>query len=232
MATPASNRTVFYGFGAYVGAIRGVTQGDWWPDDPQTLGFQPAALIPTDLAKNPTAVRAGVIPLADLQVDDHRSLGGLTSIGPRFPQGAMVGAVWLADTYYASLGATAPARLSSAEAAESRDYELTSLLYWSGPLAGRRFFGYHARVLTTNGTLAHVQIWTAGRSRIPNEPPAGTWWIDLATDAHPLDPSATQVNAMGQEGALFLDAATAQSLQLFGPKLPRALGFDALPEVA
>jgi len=60
-------RTVFFGFGAFVGAIRGTTQIEWWADDPALSGFAATALIPVDLARNPSAARAGTIPVGPNQ---------------------------------------------------------------------------------------------------------------------------------------------------------------------
>jgi hypothetical protein len=85
-------RTVFFGFGAFVGAIKGPTQIEWWADDPALSGFSASALIPVDLANNPSAARAGTIAIGAIEVDDHRVDGGLTTVGPRFPLGATVGA--------------------------------------------------------------------------------------------------------------------------------------------
>src|SRR4051812_27230510 len=98
------SRTTFYGFGAYVGALNGLTKCAWWDDDPAGVyNFAPAALVPVDLSQNLAAARAGTISYKDIQVDDHRQDGGSTTIGPFFPTGTMIGACWLSDTYYQSL---------------------------------------------------------------------------------------------------------------------------------
>ena len=223
-------RTVFYGFGAYVGTITGQTTCSFWPDDPQSLGWAAKAQIPVDLSKNPTAVRQNQISVADIQVDDHRLDGGLTGIGPRWPGGQPIGACWLSETYWSSLGASKPSRQPPSAPDDAHDYELTSILYWDGDLAGRRFFGFHAKILSTQGPLARVQIWHGGTARGPGHPPAGVWWLDLAQVAHPIDPIATQIEpGKVTEGALFLDAPTGRQLQLMGPKRPPAAGSELLP---
>ena len=225
MTTTGGTKIVFYGFGAYIGAIRGTTQCDWWADDPASLNWSPNLLVPTNLAKNPAAARAGTIRVADIECDDHRIDGGLTTIGPRFPQGKMVGALWLAETYWNSLP-NKPARPTSTD---GHDYEHTSILYLDGPMAGRRFYGLHAKVVGTQGPLSRVLVWHGGRSKI--DQPIGPFWLDLAQVAHPVEPGATQVGVSGpQEGALFLDDATARQLTIMAPKIPKSEGFDLFPE--
>jgi hypothetical protein len=223
----AVSRTVFYGFGAYIGAIKSATACDWWPDDPATLKFASSALIPTDLACNVTAVRNGKIGLGALQVDDHRIDGGMTTIGPLFPGGVTIGAVWLAETYYNTLG-NRPPRQPPSYPIEAYDYELTSILYWDGPLAGRRYHGFYAKIVSMNGTLSLVEIWNPGTGKAGGNP-AGSWWLDLAAGAHPIDPIATQISKVGQDGALFLDEQTTAGLKLTGPKRPAGQGNDYLP---
>jgi hypothetical protein len=213
-------RITFYGFAAYVGALRGQTTVDWWADDPNNLGWSPQSLVPVDLSKNPTAARANRIPITDIQCDDHRIDGGLTSIGPRFPQGAAIGAIWLTDTYYQSLATKPPWPWSP----DAYEYEMTSLLY----LPNDRFYGVHARIIGTSGALSNVEIWRPGRGRVPGEPPMGTYWLDLSKVAHPVAPGATQIGPALAEGALFLDAATAKLLSLAVPKIPPGSGFDLL----
>jgi hypothetical protein len=221
-------RTVFYGFGGFVGRLRGPTECDWWADDPASLGWAQNALISVDLAKTPSAVRAGKLGVNDIQVDDHRTEGGLTTIGPRWPSGTAIGEVWLADTYFNSLGNKPPRQCASA-GNDAYDYELTSILYWDGDLAGRRFRGYHARIVRANGPLAFVEVWNGGTAR-GKQRPAGTWWLDLAAVAHPVDPIATEISLAGQqEGALFLDTSTTSTMTISSVKRPPGWGGDSYP---
>ena len=59
--------------------------------DPATLSppYDASKLITNDLAKNPQAYRNGTITLANVQIDDAPTNGGLTKIGPTFPGGTM-----------------------------------------------------------------------------------------------------------------------------------------------
>lgn len=214
-------RTVFYGFGAFVGNLRGVTECDFWPGDPNGLGWAATALIPVDLSKNPQAAAAGHIKIDDIQVDDHRSDGGLTTIGPRFPGGAPIGAVWLSEAHYKANSHKLP------RDPNCHDYETTSILYWSNGSPAKRYFGFHAKIDAANNKLARVAIWSGGTHRSGHNP-AGTWWVDLA-DPDIVDPM-TQISTGGQqEGALFLDAATSRSLTLAWTKQPPGFGFDVAP---
>jgi len=215
-------RTVFYGFGAYVGTINGQRQCSWWPDDPNNLNWANNLLVPIDLSKNPTAARQGVIPVADIIVDDDLLSGGLTEVGPLFPLGRPVGACWLRDTYWNALGANKPPRLPSAD---WYDYELTSVQYWDGELGDRRFFGFHARILAVQGALAHVKVWQPGWSKASNSRVAAIAWLDLSQVA---DPNFTTIHNQNDEGALFIDRDTAKSLVTMRPKLPASQGMEAL----
>ena len=213
-------RTVFYCFGAYVGQLLGVTRVAWWADDPAATKFPQSRLVPIDLAYTPSAVRAGQIQIQEIQCDDDRSQGGLTTIGPRFPGGQMIGACWVSETYLATLGANAPARGTP----EAYDYESMATLYW-GELGDRRFNGFHAQIVGQPvGSLVLVDIWNGGTGR-SGGPPAGRWWIDLAAV---LDPNYTTISPTGpQAGALFLDRTTSSGMQLFTIKKPPGFGFDA-----
>lgn len=222
-------RTVFYGFGAFVGALRGQSQCAWWDDDPVRYGWDPAALIPVDLARNPSAVRAGTLHVDDIEVDDHRIDGGLTTIGPLWPSGSTIGQCWLSEPYYTRL-TRRPPRQPASSGGDAYDYESTSILYWDGELGGRRFYGFHANITQTAGSIALVQIWAGGTGRIPNRAPAGAWWLDLSAVAHPIDPIATQIAPGGPPtGALFLDSITTRSLMLPMTKRPLLSGQDDYP---
>src|SRR6478609_2850902 len=93
-------RSVFYGFPAFVGSITGPTTCSFWTDDPAQIGWN-SPQVTVDLSKNPEAVRRGAITEAQVQADDHALLGtgGMTRIGPMFPGGAMIGAVYLEQAF-------------------------------------------------------------------------------------------------------------------------------------
>ncbi len=221
------SRTTFFGFGAYVGSLQGLTRCAWWDDDPVGVyNFAQAALVPVDLAKNLSAARTGTISYADVQCDDHRQDGGLTTIGPMFPTGAVIGMCWLTEPYYMTL-ANRPPRQPASAPNDAYDYEVTSYQYAGGEQGDRRFYGFHAKIVAVNGALSSVEIWDAGTGKIPGRAPAGTWWLDLAAVALPATGGTT--TALNTPGALFLDAATAKSLQLLGPKRPPDFGTNELP---
>src|SRR4051812_28405019 len=98
-------RSVFYGFGGWVGTITGATACQWWPDDPNeaTIQWDRAKLIEVDLDRNPAAFRTGRIGVEDIQVDDKASDGGLTRLGPTWPTGSMINSVWLESRFYDKL---------------------------------------------------------------------------------------------------------------------------------
>ena len=177
------SRSVFYGFPAFVGSITGPTTCSFWMDDPAQIGWT-SPQVTVDLSKNPEAVRRGVIGEQDLQADDHasRGTGGMTRIGPMFPGGAMIGAVYLDEKFMTTNQLAPPG---------PRPYEWCVLQYWASeaaPLTSRRFYGFHAEILTLTGTVAMVSVWARGTSSTPGQAPMGTWPIDLATWTHPTSP--------------------------------------------
>jgi hypothetical protein len=226
-------RSVFYGFGAWVGHQTSRTGCRWWANDPSMIQppFDPQHLITTDLAKSPQAVRTGAIQIADVEVDDPPQYGGGTKVGPTWPTGSMWNALWLESGKYANLPVgTRPNRLNYGM--QCREYELTTVLYWDGPLKGRRFWGYHAEITSEQGTQALVSIWPAGRSRIPGQLPIGTWWLDLSNVGHPIEPDFTQIGVglgVAKQGALFLESQSITSLSISDPKLPPACAADFYP---
>jgi len=226
-------RSTFYGFNAYVGVISGQHECSWWPDDPVNYKFDPAFQIPIDLGKTPEAARQGKIKIDEILVDDFFGfkLGGRTTIGPDFPLGKTVGCCALEASYYDSLKPSIkPGRIPPGF--QCRDYELTSYYYWDGPLAHRRFYGYHAEIKTTTKTHALVSIYPAGRSLVPHVAPVGTYWLDLNRSAHPIDKDCTEIGIGANDprvGALYLDANTTRVIALDpGSKHPVVFGSEFL----
>ncbi|MBL9015870.1 MAG: hypothetical protein JNL83_16915 [Myxococcales bacterium] len=215
------SRTTLYGFGAFVGSITGLTRCAWWDDDPlKVYSFSQQVLVPVDLSRNVSAARAGTIPWVDVECDDHRQDGGLTTIGPLFPTGSVIGACWLTESYYQMI-ANKPPRQPPTAPNDAYDYELTAHVYWGGEHGDRRFEGFHAEELATNGPLTQLAIWHGGTGKT-GQPPAGVWWLDLSQVA--LPPGAGTTVAPGTPGALFLDNATKQQLGLRDPKRPPGFG--------
>ncbi|HEY4242048.1 MAG TPA: hypothetical protein VGM88_19645 [Kofleriaceae bacterium] len=229
-----STRTVFYGFGAWVGQTTGITSCGWWAQDPNTLipPHDPTKLIPTDIGMNPQDVRAGKIPAAAIQADDAPVNGGLTKVGPTFPTGSVVNGLWLEQAKYDALAAgIKPGRIPTGMLC--RDYELKTVFYWAGALANRRFWGLYAEIVATSGVQAQCKIWAPGTSLQPDQQPQTTAWLNLATVAHPIEVGFTEIGTGASDpksGALFLDAPTMTSLRINAPKLPPTLGYDWYPE--
>jgi len=231
MAT--GNRSVFYGMGAWVGHQTSVTGCRWWPNDPGAIAppFDPQRLITTDLSKSPQAVRDGRIQIANIEVDDPPLYGGGTKIGPTWPTGSTWNSIWIESSKYNALSAIAkPHRINYGM--QCREYELTTVLYWDGPLKDRRFWGFRSAITSEQGGQALVSIWPPGRSGIPGQLPVGTWWLDLSAVAHPIEPGFTEVGVglgVPKNGALFLDSRTVTNLQIQDPKIPVACAADQYP---
>src|ERR1043165_9438804 len=100
-----SSRSVFYGFGGWVGQQLGLTQTAWWPNDPATMNppFDTTKLITSDLAKNPQAVRNGQLQVAAIEIDDAPTHGGPTKLGPTWPTGSTLNATWMESAKYNAL---------------------------------------------------------------------------------------------------------------------------------
>lgn len=215
-------RVVFYGFGAFVGTINAQRQCSWWPDDPNNLNWATGLLVPVDLSKTPSAALSGAIPVSAIEVDDDITSNGLSEVGPLFPLGRAVGACWIRDTYWNALGANKPPRQPGTQ---FFDYELTSVQYFDGELGDRRFFGFHAKILAAQGGLSQVKIWQPGWAKPPAQDVMTVAWLDLA---QVCDPNFTTIKNPGDEGALFLDRATAQSFVARRPKIPPSAGLAVL----
>lgn len=214
--------TLFYGFGAYVGLIKGLRLVEWWPADPASLGWDAAKRIVTDLGKTPLAVANGGITINQLEADDHVTDLGLTQLGPRYPQGAMVGAIWLAKPFYDSLGNNKPPRHQSSDA---HDHELTSILYWNGTTPGKRYYGFHGKILGPGtGNKTKVDVFHGGRGKIPGEQPKSLE-LDFGAEVD----AGNSINTPGQAGPIYIEANKARAVQMTSPKRPEAAGFDFLP---
>jgi hypothetical protein len=225
-------RSVFYGVSAFVGSITGPTSCTFWADDPGKIGFA-ATQYPFNLANNPESVRRGGSALA-VEVDDFAGYGtgGLTTIGPMFPGGTMMGLCYVEDSRCGVLGAYDP-RLPTAT--PGQPYEWCTVHYYDTAgghppeLVGRRFHGFHANIRQTNGNLALVSLWARGTSA--TKPPMGTWWIDLGAYGHPPGLAIGNFGLIGigtaqQTGALFLDirASNSGGIAFDLPKAPKLLG--------
>jgi len=230
------SRSIFYGFAAWVGQVHGETDVSWWGVDPPTINFDVSKLIRTNLAKNPKERRAKRIPPQDVEVDDPRTDGGPTRLGPTFPTGTMIGAVWLDKARYDQLpNGKKPPRVP--QPPECRDYELTTVVYYDdapAPLTNRRFWGVHAKVAQVNGNYALLQIWPPGKSLVAGQPPFGAFWLDLSVEVLPPDTElGTTIgvgSAVGAEGAVYLDSGSYSTMSGGnGTKLPKNTGGAVIP---
>ncbi len=215
-------RTVFYGFDAWVATITGQTTCTWWWQDPSQHGYS-GPTVACDLGKDPQAVRAGKITLANIQCDDNQGLGtnGQTRIGPIFPGGTMIGTCWLLSTFYNGLR-TKPARLP--DGAQCYSYEFENLLDWCGTTSTARYQGTYASIIAQNGNLGQCQVWQPGTSLIPGQGPMGTYWLDFTNDIDPFGGGYTMIGlgpSDPKSGALFIKFGGTVN---FPPKNPTFLG--------
>jgi hypothetical protein len=206
------SKVTFYGLPAWVGAIHGPTVCEWWDSDPDPLKWDRSLLRRIDLANTPSAALAGQIPVSQVEVDDHATRGGRTTIGPRWPGGTMIGALWVSESYLAANRLTAPG------------HEFQLVQYFDGEQQNRRFYGFQASVLQTQNQLSLVQLWHPGTGA-GTAPPAGTWWLDLSASADPNTPPPSA----GQPAPLYLDARAASQLVTTDPKIPTYVGTFPFP---
>jgi hypothetical protein len=203
------SKVTFHGLPAWVGAIHGPTVCEWWDHDPGQRQWDHSQLHRVDLAKTPSAALAGQIPVSQVEVDDHATKGGRTTIGPLFPGGTMIGALWVSESYLAANQLTAPG------------HEFQLIQYFDGEQQNRRFYGFQGSVLQTQAHLSLVQLWHPGTGTgAGTAPPAGTWWLDLGAHADPSTPAP----GAGQPAPIYLDSRAASQLVTTDPKLPPYVG--------
>lgn len=206
-------RCVFVGTGGFLGRIDGETRCAFWVDEPVDHGFDPALLIHVDLAATPAAAAAKEIGWDEVQVEDcyagpNGTLGG-TTLGPRWPELHLSGAIYLERGFAEAL----PAALRPPcppDGMAANPYECMTAVYWphtDDPRAGNRYAGHHAQVLREQGTLAQVAVYPPGKSQAPGAVPV-TMWIDLASadqcDAGPASLTTIGTGNAPKHGALFL----------------------------
>jgi hypothetical protein len=201
------------------------THCGWWGDDPAQVNWDPLAQVATNLSRTPAAAIAGKIKSSEVEVDDFTAHGGRNTIGPVWPGAAVIGACWLRNTVWEALDPKyRPA--FPAPKASGHPYEYTTVQYLDGEQDNRRFYGFHAKAISTKANLTLVELWNPGTG-IANPKPAGSWWLDLAAVSDPNGPHIEPVKQ--PEGALFLEPKTVQSLNLFEPKLPKLVGTFLFP---
>jgi hypothetical protein len=206
-------RCVFLGMAGFLGRIDGETRCAFWAEEPVDHGFDPDRLIEVDLANCPSAAAAKEIGWDQVQVDDcFTGPNGVvlgTTLGPRWPELTLAGAVYLERSFVASL----PQRLRPTcppAGVMAYDYECITAVYWpdsADPRAGNRYTGHHADLVEERGSLAKVEVYPPGRAQHPDTR-AVTMWIDLASaDQYDSGPDSLTTIGVGdapKSGALFL----------------------------
>jgi hypothetical protein len=206
-------RCVFLGTAAFLGRVDSETRCAFWAEEPVDHGFDPRRLIDVDLSRTPAAAAADEIPWEAVQVDDcftgpNGALSG-TTLGPRWPELQLGGAVYLERGFMDSLAAIRrPACPPLGMGGDACEY--TTTVYWphlDDPRAGNRYAGHVAEITEERGSLARVAVYPPGRSQQPNASPV-RMWIDLASpdqcDAGPDSLTTIGVGGGRKRGALFL----------------------------
>ncbi len=206
-------RWIFQGTGGFIGRIEGETRISFWPEEPADHGFDPALLISVDLARTPSAAALGEITFDAVQLDDCYSgpngdLRG-TTLGPRWPEIQLMGAVYLEKRFLVGLPREKRPQVPP-KSMGGQPYEYLTALYWpntADPRAGRRYAGHHAIVLEERGPLARVAVFPQGSSDRPHATPT-RMWIDLSSadqcDAGPESLTTIGLGRGASQGALFL----------------------------
>lgn len=206
-------RCVFFGTGAFLGRIDSETRCAFWVGEPVDHGFDPALLIEVDLACTPSAAAAKEIGWDAVQVEDcyagpNGAVAG-TTLGPRWPELRLAGAVYLERGFVQSLP-TALRPPCPPVGMTGREYECMATVYWphlDDPRAGNRYIGHHAEILEERGGLARVAVYPPGRSLDPTAHPV-PMWLDLES-AQQCDGGPDSMTTIGagdapKTGALFL----------------------------
>src|SRR5262249_43634724 len=152
-----------------------------------------------------SAAIAGQISTSEIEVDDYVSNGGRTTIGPLWPNGKSIGACWVSSNYTARYAGKAKA--ATPVTLNGASHEHMTIQYFDGEQQNRRFYGFQANLIQTNGSLSLVELWNPG-SGGSGGASAGRWWLDLAACAEPSTPAL----CVGKPAALFLDVKTTRML--------------------
>lgn len=182
-------RSVFFGIGGFLGRIDSETRCAFWADEPVDHDFDPTRLITIDLALTPSAAAAHDISWDAVQVDDcftgpNGNISG-TTLGPRWPELRLAGAVYLERGFLNSI----PAALRPPcppSGMTGRACEYMSTVYWphlDDARAGKRYAGHYAEILEERGALARVAVYPPGSSERAHAKPM-TMWIDLSSAEH------------------------------------------------
>lgn len=245
-------RTTFYGIGAYIASFTGGRTCTFIANirNGQAIDYaDPAARVPLDLDKTPSAIQTGGGDWKTAEVDDRGldGAGAKLSFNPltfKTTEGALIttfnpfdekdgasnGAAYISKQHF---GNNRSAIVRPGEVwppAGFKEYELVSTHYTNnmnenGERRGLRFHGFHAEVddeVSAGGrTLLKVRVKFTNQMR-------GPFWIELTSledcDTEQVE-SFPMVTRKGDQGALFLRLERAARLHaspfsLRGPKLP------------
>lgn len=206
-------RSVFVGTPAFLGRIDSETCCGFWAEEPVDHGFDPKRLIEVDLARTPSAAAAGHIGWDQVQVDDcfagpNGAVSG-TTLGPRWPELLLAGAVYLECGFVQSLPA-AMRPVYPKPGMSGQPYEYTATVYWphlDDPRAGMRYAGHSAEIVEERGSVARLAVYPPGKSLEPGVRPV-TMWLDLASseqcDSGPGSLTTIGTGDAPKRGALFL----------------------------
>jgi hypothetical protein len=179
-------RCVFLGTGGFLGRIDGETRCAFWIDEPVDHDFDPARLIHVDLARTPTAAAAKEISWDEVQVEDcyagpNGTIGG-TTLGPRWPELPLGGAIYLEQSFAQALPAAMGPTDSHNRSNARWPYECMTTVYWTPTTHGpkNRYAYHHAEIPREQGTLRPRRRLLARQVPAPAAPPA-RMWIDLAS---------------------------------------------------
>src|SRR5262245_65376428 len=138
-------RSVFVGIGAFLARIDSETRCAVWTEEPTDHGFDPARLITIDLSRSPRRAVAGEISWDAVEIDDcYTGAGGVvrgTTLGPRWPEMELVGAIYLEESFLLRLPAAVRPPIPQ-RGLHGRPYEHKSVLYWphvDDPRAAMRY---------------------------------------------------------------------------------------------
>jgi hypothetical protein len=180
--------------------------------------FNPANLIKVDLAHNTSLPPA---QWATVEIDIS-TVGGYSTIGPKFRNGVYVGAAYISEKVRLQYAAA----LVDWPPAGDDLYQYQAVLRANGDV--RRFHGFKVNVFApTVGTVAHLEFIPTGG--VPGSSTNPRRWIDLS-DASVIDPAVngfttiTAASPVGTMGAVFLTSTAMHSQALDKPKIPLGLG--------
>lgn len=229
-------KSVFYACSAWVGRIDGETRCGFWAKNPIEINFDPVLLVPVDLSKTPAMARKGKIEWDEIQVDDGpdgNGGGGLTSIGPWFPDGKTTGVIYLEKQYWGRLRSDIRPPFPP-PGFSAKEYEFMTVVYKDGARAGKRYVGLQAKILEESGTTARVGILlTCPPPRTNQNPPPknpSEHKFDLSSldfDAHVSQGGLTEIGTGAgkpKQGALFMEVSRAMKLGIIALKMPPACG--------